>query len=338
MTPSATTGQVQQAIPSPDEWRRVVAPYEGADDARAWRAFATSLPPFIVTWYLMYRALGVSYWLTVALSFVAGGFVVRTFIVQHDCGHGSFFRSSRLNVATGRICSLVTLLPYGYFRRYHAAHHATAGKLHDRGVDVETLTVREYLALSPARKLRYRFLRHPLVLFGIVPLFYFVIGMRMPVFAHSQTPRERRSIYLTDIGLVLAIAVVGSLVGFRNFLLVQLPVTLIASTAGMWLFYVQHQFEDTYWADGDDWDFSRAALEGSSYYALPSVLQWFTGYIGLHHVHHLSVKVPSYRLVDCHEGNAVLARVPKLTFRDALGTMHLKLWDEDARRLTGWPS
>ena len=337
MSITAKSPDTRHSTPPLDALRAIVAPFEQPDERRAWLALLTSVPPYIATWYAMDRALGVSYWLTLALALVAGGFVVRTFIVQHDCGHGSFFRSARLRVAVGRACSLITLIPYGYFRRYHGAHHATSGKLHDRGVDIETLTVREYLALAPAARRRYRIMRHPVVLFVISPMLYFAVAMRMPKLARPGWRRERRSILLTDVALAVLVATLVTLVGVRSYLLVQLPITVVASTTGMWLFYVQHQFEDTYWADAGEWDFGRAALEGSSYYAMPAILEWFTGYIGLHHVHHLSPRVPSYRLTDCHESSDVLASVPRLTLRDALGTMRLKLWDEEQGRLVGWP-
>ena len=229
-------------------------------------------------------------------------------------------------------------MPFSYFRRFHAVHHATSGKLHERGVDIETLTIREYLALGPRGRLRYRIVRNPLVLFVFTPVLYFVLGMRLPALARPAWRRERRGIILTNVALAMVYASLIALVGIADFLRVQAPITIVASATGMWLFYVQHQFENTYWADDGAWDFGRAALEGSSYYALPRVLEWFTGYIGFHHVHHLSVHVPSYRLAECHRRSDVFARVPRLTMRDALRTIRLVLWDEDRRCLTGWPS
>ena len=259
-------------------WLRAhVSQYEHPETGKAWWAFATSLPPFLLIWWLMYRALEFSYVLTLLLAFPAAGFVVRTFIVQHDCGHGTFFTSRRLRNNIGRLCSLFTLMPYGYFRHFHGAHHATSGKLDDRGFDIETLTVREYLALSPGRRFRYRLMRHPLALFGVAPVLYFVLAMRIPWCARRESKRERRSILYTNAALGLLVWAVVALVGLKAFLLVQLPITLIAATAGMWLFYVQHQFEDTYWAPDAEWDYAKAAMEGSSHYALPSgnhALRW----------------------------------------------------------------
>jgi omega-6 fatty acid desaturase (delta-12 desaturase) len=314
----------------------IVAPYERGATTEAWSALATSVPAFVLAWWLMYRSLSFPYWITIGLAFPCAGFVMRTFIVQHDCGHGSFIRSARLRVAIGRLCSLVTLVPYGYFRRFHGAHHATSGKLDGRGVDIETLTVREYQELSRPGQIRYRLARNPFVLFGIAPLLYFAVAMRIPMLAKKHWTRERNSILLTDIALAVVIGILVRSIGWIAFLRVQVPVTAIASTAGMWMFYIQHQFENTYWAREGEWDYGRAALEGSSYYALPPVLEWFTGYIGLHHVHHLSPLVPSYRLARCVRENEVLSNVPRIGLIDGIRCARLKLWDEDCRKLIGW--
>ena len=329
---------ISTQLPSPDALRALVAPYEGADDRRAWIVLVTSLAPYPLLWWLTYRALGISYWLAFPLALVTAGFAVRTFIVQHDCGHGSFFTSAWLRTAVGRACSLVTLVPFGYFRRLHGAHHATSGKLHQRGVDIETMTVREYRALAPAARLRYRLTRHPIVLFGIAPLLYFVVALWLPWIARRGWKRERAGIVLTDLALAAVYGAVVFVVGLRAFLLVQLTITAAAAGVGVWLFYVQHQFEGTYWAGEGEWDFGRAALEGSSHLALPAVLDWFTGHIGLHHVHHLSPRIPSYRLGACHLENDVLAGVPRIGLGDALRCSRLKLWDEEAKRLVGWPA
>ncbi|MEO7712545.1 MAG: fatty acid desaturase [Gemmatimonadaceae bacterium] len=318
------------------ELRQLVAPYEKPEHREAWKALATSVPPYLVLWWLMYSALDVSYWLTLVLAVLAAGFLVRTFIVQHDCGHGSFFRSARLNVRVGRACSLFTLIPYGYWRRSHGTHHATSGKLADRGADIDTRTVREYLAMSARQRLVYRMMRNPIVLFVVAPTLYFVLAMRLPWMARASWRRERRSIVLTNLALLTAGASLAYAIGFGALIRVQLPITMIASTIGMWLFYVQHQFEHTYWAPEGAWDYGRAALEGSSYYALPAVLEWFTGYIGVHHVHHLGPRVPSYRLAACHAATPLFAGVPRIGLGDGIRCARLKLWDEDSRRLIGW--
>ncbi|MEP6620582.1 MAG: fatty acid desaturase [bacterium] len=322
--------------PRLDALKRVVAAYERPDDRRAWFEFATSLPPFVLCCWLMYRTLELPYWVTLVLAIPTAGFVVRTFIVQHDCGHGSFFGSRRARDWVGRLCSLVTLVPFGYFRYFHGTHHATSGKLDRRGVDLETITVREYLERTPLGRLHYRIARNPIVLFLVAPLLYFIVALRVPALAPRSRMRDRWSILLTDVALFVVAGFVIHAVGVVPLLKVQLPVTAIASTTGMWMFYVQHQFEDTYWARDGEWDYARAALEGSSYYALPAVLEWFTGYIGLHHVHHLSTLVPSYRLTPCHRENDVFAGVPRLGFVDGLRCMRLKLWDEENGRLVGW--
>ncbi len=326
-----------KSLPSADALRAHVSLYEHPNAAQAWWAFATSLPPFLVLWWLMYRSLSVSYLLTLALAFPAAGFVVRTFIVQHDCGHGSFLASRRWRTIIGRLCAPFTLLPYGYFRHFHGTHHATSGNLDKRHVDIETITVREYRAMSAWAQRRYRLMRHPVVMFGLAPVLYFVIMMRLPMFARAEWKRERRSMLMTNVAIALLVWAMVTLVGWRDLLLVQGPVTVIASTVGMWMFYVQHQFEDTYWAPDGEWDFARAALEGSSYYALPDVLAWFTGYIGYHHIHHLSPLVPSYRLVECHRSTALFNSVRHISFRDGFSCARLALWDEDTRRLVRWP-
>ena len=332
--PARTAGPRERASTPAMSWLRAhVSQYEHPETGKAWWAFATSLPPFLLIWWLMYRALEFSYVLTLLLAFPAAGFVVRTFIVQHDCGHGTFFTSRRLRNNIGRLCSLFTLMPYGYFRHFHGAHHATSGKLDDRGFDIETLTVREYLALSPGRRFRYRLMRHPLALFGVAPVLYFVLAMRIPWCARRESKRERRSILYTNAALGLLVWAVVALVGLKAFLLVQLPITLIAATAGMWLFYVQHQFEDTYWAPDAEWDYAKAAMEGSSHYALPRVLEWFTGGIGYHHIHHLSPRVPSYRLARCHRETTLFDGVPRITLRDGFRCARLALWDEQEGRL-----
>ncbi|HYM62728.1 MAG TPA: fatty acid desaturase, partial [Thermoanaerobaculia bacterium] len=244
-----------------------------------WRSIAqilTSFVPFVVTWYLMLRSLQVSYWLTLLLAVFEAGFLVRIFIIQHDCGHGSFFRSRRANDLVGSLLGVLTLTPYKSWRRQHAIHHATSGNLDQRGVgDIQTLTVEEYRALSPWRKLLYRIYRHPALLFGAGAMTQFVVLYRTTLNVPRTWRSERLGVHWTNLGLVSLIAVLGELVGWRQFMLVQLPITAISCSAGVWLFYVQHQFENTYWERESKWDYSIAAIQGSSHYALPKVLQWF---------------------------------------------------------------
>lgn len=335
--PNGCAGPGRSPAPDPARLREAVRPFEGADDRRAWWTLATSVVPYALLWWLMYAARALPYWVTLVLAVPAAGFLLRTFIVAHDCAHGSFFRSARLGTAVGRLCAALAFVPYRYWRRMHAAHHATAGKLDRRGMDIETRTVREYEALTAGGRARYRLLRHPLVLFGLAPFLYFAVALRLPWIAPAAWRRERQSILLTSVALAAGLAAAAHAVGWAALLRIQLPVTLLASTAGMWLFYVQHQFEDSYWAHDGEWDYGRAALEGSSYLVLPPVLAWFTGYIGLHHVHHLSPRVPSYRLAACVAASPLLAGVPRIGLRDGLRASRLKLWDEEAGRLVGWP-
>jgi omega-6 fatty acid desaturase (delta-12 desaturase) len=281
----------------------------------------------------MYAALDVSYVWVLLLALPTAGFVVRTFIVQHDCGHGCFFPSRRLRNVVGRLCSLVTLMPYGYFRRYHRLHHASACNLDRRGFDIETLTVDEYHALPPGQRRRYRLMRHPLVLFGLAPLAYFVLAVRLPWYAPREWARERRGMAYTDVAVALLVLGLVMLVGVPAFVLVQLPVTLIASTVGLWLFYIQHQFEGAYWVRDAAWSNPDVALHGASYYQLPRALEWFTGGIGYHHVHHLNPRVPSYRIAACHRETSLFDGVPKVTLRDGFRCARLALWDERRGRL-----
>jgi omega-6 fatty acid desaturase (delta-12 desaturase) len=262
---------------------------------------------------------------------------VRIFIIQHDCGHGSFFKSRQANDYLGSACSLFTLTPYLYWRKGHAIHHASAGNLEHRGVgDVYTMTVKEYLAQSPWGRLKYRFYRHPLVLFMLAPALLFFILYRFPDPRAKALKREQASVWWTNLAIGVVVAALSLTIGWQAFLLVHLPITLLAATLGTWLFFVQHQFEDTYWAKEGEWDYTLAALQGSSYYKLPLVLQWFTGNIGFHHIHHLSPRIPNYLLQRCHEENPLFQQVVVLTLGSSFKTIFLSLWDEDQRRLVSF--
>jgi omega-6 fatty acid desaturase (delta-12 desaturase) len=285
----------------------------------------------------MLLSLEVSYWLTLALALPAAGLLVRLFIIQHDCGHGSFFASRRLNDLVGSLIGVLTLTPYQYWRRTHALHHANTGNLEHRDFgEVETLTVAEYKALSRWGKLRYRVYRHPLVLFVVGPVYQFVVKHRAPWDAPRSWRKEWRGVMLTNLGLAAILAAAWATVGLERFLLVQVPITLLSGTLGVWLFYVQHQFEDTYWENPPEWAFHDAALEGSSFYDLPRVLDWFTGSIGFHHVHHLASRIPNYRLRQAMREVPELSHVTRLTLRDSLATVRLKLWDEERSRMVGF--
>ncbi len=318
--------------------RPTLARYQGGDWRVSTRQLTTTGALYVLAWYLAYRSLEVSYWLTLALALPAAGVLVRLFIIQHDCGHGSFFPSPKWNDAAGRALGVVTLTPYRYWRRFHALHHANSGKLERRGFyDIVTLTVREYVALPAWRRVAYRVYRNPVFLFAVAPTVLFVVLNRIPFLAPRAWSAERRSILGTDLALAAVVGVLVATTSLSPFLLVQAPVTVIASAAGMWLFYVQHQFEDTYWEPAARWDFTRASLAGSSYYALPAWLHWFTGHIGLHHIHHFNTRIPNYRLQACLDENPELPPAARLTLRDGFRCVRLKLWDEERMKLVPFP-
>jgi acyl-lipid omega-6 desaturase (Delta-12 desaturase) len=316
----------------PPFWREALAPYAEPHLGRSLLGVATSLVPYLLLLALMYLALDISYLLVLALAIPAAGFQVRTFIAFHDCAHGSYLPSKRANAWLGAVLGVVLYTPFQSWRHAHAVHHATAGDLDRRGTgDVHTLTVAEYRALSWRGRLGYRLFRNPLVMFGLGPTYAMVLQPRLVL--RSARPRSRRSVIATDIALAVVVGALCWLVGWREFLLVQGPPLLLAGAAGVWLFYVQHQFEDTYWQSAGEWSYADAALRGSSYLRLPRVLQFFSGNIGLHHVHHLSAKVPNYNLQRAHDQNPIFHDVPTLSLWDGLRAVRLKLWDERRRRL-----
>jgi acyl-lipid omega-6 desaturase (Delta-12 desaturase) len=285
----------------------------------------------------MVRSLEISYWLTLVLSVPAAGLLIRLFIIEHDCGHGSFFARPLLNNTVGFIIGVLTLTPFGYWRRTHAIHHATSGNLDRREFGaVEVLTVREYRALSPVRRLLYRLYRNPLVLFGVGPSYLFILKHRLPLDLPLSWRREWRSVMLTNLALAGVVVLMSEIVGFTTFIKIQLPITLLAGSLGVWLFYIQHQFEDTYWRRQPAWNYQDASLQGSSYYDLPRVLNWFTGNIGVHHVHHLCSRIPNYRLQECLRENEYLQQVTRLTIAGSIHCARLKLWDEETRQLIGF--
>ena len=312
--------------------RAEVALYGRPHCGRSLLDLATSVVPYLALFVLMYFALDVSYLIVLVLSVPAAGFLVRTYIVFHDCGHGSFMRSRRANAWIGASCGLLVFTPFQAWRHEHAVHHATAGDLDRRGVgDVATLTVAEYRELPWLGRLKYRLFRTPLVMFGIGPIYAMILSPRWP--SSGARRRIRRSIIATDVALAALIGGLCWLIGWREYLLVQAPSLWLAGAAGVWLFYVQHQFEDTYWQSSDGWAYADAALRGSSYLKLPRVLQFFTGNIGLHHVHHLSTRIPNYNLQRAHDENEIFRDVPTLSLWDGLRAVRLKLWDEDRGRL-----
>jgi omega-6 fatty acid desaturase (delta-12 desaturase) len=322
-----SSGQSGEA-PCSAEVLACVAPYTKADPRASLGQVANSFGLFALGWWLMVRSLAWSYALTLLLALPTAGMLARIFIIQHDCGHGSFFRSKRWNTALGLVCSVLTFTPFHRWRQNHAVHHAHVGNLDRRGVgDVPTLTVREYLGRSRWQRFWYRAVRHPLVMFLAAPLYLLLIAHRLP------ERGQLRSVMGTNLALAILWGLLAFAIGPRALLLVELPVLMGFASLAVWMFFVQHQFEDTYWANTDDWDYVTAALRGSSYYKLPALLMWFTGNIGLHHIHHLSPRVPNYRLQACHDASPLFRQVPVMTLRTSLRTVRLALWDEDRRRL-----
>jgi omega-6 fatty acid desaturase (delta-12 desaturase) len=327
---SETTPQVRS------DWRSVVARYQRSDLFRSILQIVTTLGPLVVVLYLMYQALGISYWLTLLLSLPAGGLLIRTFIIINDCALGSFFASRRANEIVGWFTGVLTLTPFSQWRHSHALHHASSGDLDRRGNgDVDTLTVREYLALSRKERVKYRVARNPGVLFGFGPI-YFMIDNRIPPKGTNLNTSVGRSVWSTNVALAALVVGASLWIGWKAVFLIYFPAFYIAASAGIWLFYVQHQFEGTYWQDHKEWDYATAAVRGSSYLKLPVVLQWFTGSIGLHHVHHLGPRIPNYALEKCHKENPLFHEVTVITLAQSVRTLRLRLWDEEEKRLIGF--
>jgi len=296
-----------------------------------------SIAPYFIFMYLGYRALEVSYLLTLVFAVVAALFAVRIFIIFHDCGHGSFFKSQKANKWVGRITGVLTFTPYYAWRHAHAIHHAGSGDLDRRGVgDVWTLTYDEYKVMPLWKRMIYRLYRNPLFIFVIGPSLQFVVLQRLPLTSGDKEKwREIRSIMWTNVALLIMIVVISWAIGFQNYLLVQLPAIAVASSIGVFLFYVQHQYENVYWERHEEWDYATAALHGSSFYKLPKPLQWFTGNIGFHHIHHLSPRIPNYKLEDCHNANEIF-QIEPLTLRTSIKSLHVRLFDEDRHKMIGF--
>lgn len=318
--------------PSCSPSRATLAPFAVPCLRRGLLAIATSVVPYVALCCAMYLTLGVSPALTAVLIIAAAGFMVRVFVMFHDCAHGSLLPSRRANAVVGTFLGLLVLSPFRRWRHDHAVHHATSGDLDRRGVgDIVTLTVAEYRARSWRGRAAYRLIRNPVVMFGVGPVFAMIVGPR--IVARGARPRMRNSVLGTDVALFVLVAGACWLIGWRDFLIVWAPAALVAGSVGIWLFYVQHQFEDAYWQSGDDWSYADAALRGSSYLKLPRVLGFFTGNIGLHHVHHLNARIPNYNLQRAHDASPLFAVVPTLSLWDGLCAVRFKLWDEQAGRL-----
>ena len=313
-------------------WREALAPFAVPCMRRGLLAVTTSALPYVAICAVMYLTLGVSPALTAVLAIAAAGFLLRVFVMFHDCAHGSLLPSRRANAVLGTVLGLLVLSPFRRWRHDHAVHHATSGDLDRRGVgDIVTLTVTEYRERRWRGRVAYRLIRNPVVMFGLGPVFAMIVGPR--IVARGARPRMRNSVLGTDAALAVVIGGLCWLIGWRDFLVVWAPAALLAGSVGIWLFYVQHQFEDAYWQSGDVWSYADAALRGSSHLKLPRVLQFFTGNIGLHHVHHLNARIPNYNLRRAHDASPMFASVPTLSLWSGLRSVRFKLWDEQAGRL-----
>jgi len=315
-------------------WMPILFRYRDPSPLRSLLELGITLVPFALLWALTWTSVSLGYWIGLLFVVPAAAFLVRLFMIQHDCGHGSFFRRRAFNDWLGRAIGVLTLTPYDHWRRTHAIHHATSGNLAQRGFgDIDTLTVREYLARSPWQRFCYRLYRHPAVMFGIGPLYLFVIQQRYPAGMMRGGWRPWLSTMATNLAIALLAGTLITAIGLKTFLLIQIPIVALAASAGVWLFYVQHQFEETFWANGDAWNVYEAALHGSSHYDLPPLLRWLTANIGVHHVHHLSSRIPFYRLHRVLESHHELASVGRLTLAESLQCVRLVLWDEFRRKL-----
>lgn len=316
-------------------WVQVIKKYNFPDPFISWWQVVNSVVPYILMWVLMYFSLEISYWLTLLLSVPAAGFLVRIFIIFHDCGHGSFFKSERTNRWVGIILGALVFTPYHRWHRDHKIHHSTVGNLDDRGIgDVYTITVDEYLALSRWKRFGYRFYRSPFFLMGLAPMLLFLVQFRIT--KSYMTWKEKMYVHLTTLGIAVFIMAIILVIGWKAYLLIQLPVIYIATVHGVWLFYVQHQYEDVKWVRKGEWDYKTIALQGSSFFKLPFLLRWFTGNIGYHHIHHLSPMIPNYKLPKCHDENPMFQDVKPITFFSSLRTLRMRLWDEKNQRLVGF--
>jgi omega-6 fatty acid desaturase (delta-12 desaturase) len=335
-----TNRQGDRTAPAHDTraWLQILSRYREPSTGRGVLEIAVTFPPLVGLWALVWASVHFGYWwLGLMLAIPAAGFLVRLFLIQHDCSHGAFFRHRLANDWIGRIASVVTLTPYGLWRRTHALHHARAGNLDRRGFgDVDTLTVDEYRARSLWGRLRYRLYRHPLVMFGIGPAYLFFLQHRLPVGLMREGWRPWASTMATNLAIALAAGALIWLIGFQAFVLVHLPIMLLAASIGVWLFYVQHQFELTSWDRDGDWTPHAAALHGSSHYDLPGFLRWFTANIGMHHIHHLCCRIPYYQLPRVLRDHPELRDVGRLTLWQSMRCVQLVLWDERRRRLVSF--
>jgi len=325
---SETTGRPAR------DWVKILAKYREPDLFRSVLELSITIVAYVGLWVAVWMAMSVSYWLSLAISVPAAAFLVRLFLVQHDCGHDAFFKNRRVNKWVGRVMGVLTLTPYAVWQKAHAIHHASTGNLDKRGIgDIDTLTVEEYKALSTFKRIAYRIYRHPLILFVIGPAYMFLLDNRIPTKLLRKEGRYWMSAMGTNLAVLILAGVVIYFVGLVPFLMVQLPITIFAASLGVWMFYVQHQFEETVWEESGDWNVHEAALNGSSYYDLPKWLAWMTGNIGIHHVHHLYSKIAFYRLPQVLRDYPELVDVHRITIPESFSTIKLRLWDEKQKKL-----
>lgn len=333
MNNSNDFSRAQPVIRDARDWVSVLAQYREPNLWRSLFELGISFGPFLALWALAWWSMSVSYWLTFGFAVLASGFLLRLFIIQHDCGHGAFFSNRAFSDWVGRILGVMTLTPYDVWRRSHSIHHSASGDLERRGMgDVHTLTLSEYCALSLSGRLMYRLYRHPLTLFVLGPGYLFFLQNRVPLGLMGEA-KYWVSAGSTNLAIATILAAIWYFGGFMAIVLIFLPSSLIAATAGVWLFYIQHQFEETHWDKRPDWQLHDAALHGSSHYVLPKALQWITGNIGIHHVHHLYSRIPFYRLPQVLRDHTDLAKMNRMTIRQSIACARLHLWDEDSRRL-----
>lgn len=312
------------------ELRKAVKPFETHDMKTSIFQLINTLVPFLLLWFLAYKSLAISPYLALGIAIIASGFVIRIFIIFHDCTHYSFFRNNKLNRSVGTVLGIITHFPFSKWQREHAIHHATSSNLDKRGTgDVWVMTVDEYIEATPFMRLVYRIYRNPIIMFGLGPFYLYLVANRMN--RKDARLKERLNTYLTNISILLIYTSLIYFLGIQAFLLIQLPILFIAGSLGIWLFYVQHQFEDSYFEEESKWSFVKAAVDGSSYYKLPAILQWITGNIGYHHVHHLSPNVPNYRLEEAHENTPPLHQATTITLKTSLKSIKFRLFDENIK-------
>lgn len=330
--PSTRTESHQKEL---SEWQRIVAAYLKPHLGRALWQVANTLLAYVLVWYLIYLGLKFPWWIIPPLILLAVGLLIRIFIIFHDCGHGSFFKARWANNILGFLCGVLLFTPYYHWRWEHNIHHSTAGDLDRRGMgDIWTLTVQEYLEATRWRRFAYRMARNPIVLFFLAPIYIFLIKQRFP--SRGASRREHQSAWWMNLAITIMIITLGNVFGWGPYALIQLLIIAIAGGAGIWLFYVQHQFEDVYWERSEDWQYISAALKGSSFYKLPKVLQWFSGNIGFHHIHHLSPRIPNYNLERCHQSDPIFQNIKPVTLFASLKSLSFRLWDESAKKLVSF--